>query len=135
MVVSQRMDNATYERNAVDFRYLRTELHDGVPVEKPVMSRIHGDLGAELTIVVGSSVDRSRFRLRSNHAKLAVPGRSYFIPDVAVLPASVALADPISADLYHDPVPFVVEIWSPFTGDYDAAIKLPGYRLRGDAEI
>lgn len=135
MVVSQRMDNATYERNAVDFRYLRTELHDGVPVEKPVMSRIHGDLGLEVAFVVRTQIDPARFRLRANHAKLAIPGRSYFIPDVAVLPAAVALADPTEADLYHDPVPLVVEIWSPSTGSYDASVKLPGYRLRGDAEI
>ena len=38
-------------------------------------------------------------------------------------------------DLYHDPVPLVVEIWSPSTGPYDAAEKLPGYQTRGDAEI
>jgi len=135
MVVAQRMDNATYERRALGLDFLRTELHEGVLVEKPVMSRIHGDLGMELAFAFRTQVDPARFRLRANHAKLAAPGRSYFIPDIAVLPADVALADPTAADLYHDPVPLVVEIWSPTTGDYDAAVKLPGYRQRGDAEI
>lgn len=135
MVINQRMDNATYECNAVDLAFLRMELHDGVLVEKPVMSRIHGDFGMELAFLIRTQIDPTRYRLRANHAKLAVPGRSYFIPDVAVLPADLARGEPTAADLYHEPIPLVVEVWSPSTGEYDAAIKLPGYRDRGDAEI
>jgi Uma2 family endonuclease len=32
------------------------------------------------------------------------------------------------------PTPLVVEIWSPFTDDYDITAKLPGDRRRGDLE-
>lgn len=137
MVVSQRrrMDNATYERMAISGEFLRTELHDGVLVEKPVMSRLHGDLGLEVAFLLRLQVDPMQYRVRANHAKLAIPGRSYYIPDVAVLEAAVAWPTPKEADLYHDPVPLVVEIWSPKTGGYDIAVKLPGYRFRGDAEI
>jgi Uma2 family endonuclease len=36
---------------------------------------------------------------------------------------------------YTEALPLVVEIWSPSTGDYDIAAKLPLYRQRGDQEI
>ena len=32
-------------------------------------------------------------------------------------------------------MPLVVEVWSPSTGDFDVAVKLREYQLRGDAEI
>ncbi len=36
---------------------------------------------------------------------------------------------------YDAPLPLVVEIWSPSTGDYDVDAKLPEYQRRGDLEI
>ena len=37
--------------------------------------------------------------------------------------------------VYAEPLPLVVEVWSPNTGPYDLATKLDGYRARGDLEI
>lgn len=37
--------------------------------------------------------------------------------------------------MYEDPVPLVVEVWCPSTGDYDVDKKLDEYRRRGDPEI
>lgn len=34
-----------------------------------------------------------------------------------------------------EPMPLVVEVWSPSTGGYDVDGKLPEYRRRGDLEI
>jgi len=34
-----------------------------------------------------------------------------------------------------EPLPLVVEVWSPSTGGYDARTKLPEYQRRGNAEI
>jgi Uma2 family endonuclease len=34
-----------------------------------------------------------------------------------------------------DPLPLVVEVWSPSTGGYDVDAKLPIYQQRGDLEI
>ena len=36
---------------------------------------------------------------------------------------------------YPEPLPLVVEVWSPSTGDYDVDEKLPEYQRRGDLEI
>jgi len=40
-----------------------------------------------------------------------------------------------SLESYSEPIPLVVEVWSPSTGRYDARDKLDGYKLRGDLEI
>lgn len=42
---------------------------------------------------------------------------------------------PGSLDAYADPLPLVVEIWSPSTAGYDINEKLPDYQRRGDLEI
>lgn len=134
MAIAQRMDPATYERLAAHDEYERTELWDGVPVEKPTMSHGHGDVMVALVIAIDPQLDFGQARLRVNHAKLAVPGGTYYIPDVAILPAA-AFGEPTDADLNHAPAMLVAENWSPSTGAYDVNVKLPGYMARGDAEI
>jgi Uma2 family endonuclease len=42
---------------------------------------------------------------------------------------------PDRLEMYREPLPLVVEIWSPSTGDYDVDKKFPEYRRRGDLEI
>jgi Uma2 family endonuclease len=134
MSIVQRMDPATYERLAVSSEYKLTELWDGIPVEKPIVSDAHGDTMVNIAVAIAPQLDRDVARLRINHAKLAIPGGNYFIPDVAVLPASAG-RDPAAADLWHVPAFLVVENWSPSTGGYDARVKIPAYMARGDAEI
>jgi len=46
------------------------------------------------------------------------------------------LSEPVPAlEVYSEPLPFVIEVWSPSTGDFDVTDKLPEYQARGDAEI
>lgn len=114
------------------------ELWDGVLVEKPWMSVLHDDLAAYLGIAVANQLDQTIYRVSINGAKLRYTARNYFIPDVAVIPASLVLprrSDPTAFNDYSDPLLLVVEIWSRTTGDYDFAAKLPVYQRRGDREI
>jgi Uma2 family endonuclease len=37
--------------------------------------------------------------------------------------------------IFSEPLPLVVEVWSPSTGGYDVDAKLPIYQRRGDLEI
>ncbi len=135
MAATQRMASAIYERMAADAAWKLTELHDGIPREKPVMSQAHGGVMMALTRALLLGADERIHRLRTNHAKLAAPGGSYFIPDLVVLPLPAATASPDAADLYHDPALLVIEIRSPSTGGFDLETKIPAYMLRGDAEI
>jgi Uma2 family endonuclease len=128
-----------------DFRALalcepdrRWERWDGVAREKPWMSVEHEAIGSYLGFLLQRQLDRSAWRIRVNGPRLRVPGGNYFMPDVAVLPALLERAlrrQPGALDAYDEPLPLVVEIWSPSTGSYDLDVKLAGYRLRGDGEI
>lgn len=134
MATAQRMDPATYERLAVLDEFKRTELWDGVPVEKPSMGHGHGDVMVALVAAIDHQLDFGRARLRVNHARLAIPGGSCYIPDIAILPAAAfgAIGD---ADLFHEPAMLVAENWSPSTGTYDVNVKFPSYMARGDVEL
>lgn len=60
-----------------------------------------------------------------------------FLPDVMVVPTDFgrAIADHPVLAIFSQPLPFVVEVWSPSTGDYDVDTKIPEYQQRGDLEI
>ncbi len=62
----------------------------------------------------------------------------YYIPDLIVVPAELAsrlFAKERTTEMYREPLPLVVEVWSPSTGRLDIEEKLPEYRRRGDLEI
>ncbi len=85
-----------------------------------------------------NQLDRKAYRVRVNHARLRVSARHYYIPDVAVIPIMAqesGRGDPDELDAYSEPLPLVVEIWSPSTDEYDVETKLRGYQERGDFEI
>ena len=66
------------------------------------------------------------------------PGATYFIPDVFVVPTAYVtplLDQQDVLEVYDQPLPLVVEVWSRSTGDYDVEEKLAVYQQRGDLEI
>lgn len=116
----------------------RWELHEGRLREKPGISVEHGGLMFELGHQLRLQLDPAHFRVRTGHARLRRSSRHYYIPDLAVIPAAAERAlrqEPGALDAYTDPIPLVVEIWSPSTGEYDLQEKVLQYQARGDAEI
>jgi Uma2 family endonuclease len=114
------------------------ELHDGVLVEKPPMSIGHNRTLRKLDWVFSHQIDRSRFEISVNASRLYLPDNTYYIPDLAIIPVAAveALGDRLDVlEVYATPLPLVVEIWSPSTGDYDINEKIPRYQQRGDTEI
>ena len=114
------------------------ELWDGVPVEKPLMSMKHDNASFYLAHQLANQLDRNVYRVNVNGGKTRYTERNFYIPDVVVIPASYQLPyenDPGSFNAFAEPLPFVAEVWSPSTGEYDIAAKLPLYRQRGDVEI
>ena len=65
------------------------------------------------------------------------PEATIFLPDVMVVPTAYGdeIRDDPSLAIFSEPLPLVVEVWSPSTGDYDVEAKLPVYQQRGDLEI
>jgi Uma2 family endonuclease len=137
MNVAQRFSEAAYEHFVLSGVGGAWELHDGRLVEKPGMTWKHGDIIEFLGYRLRQQLDRNAFRVRENEGRLRKPGDTILIPDIAVVP--VAYGDemrdrPVLA-VFSDPLPLVVEVWSPSTGNYDVDAKLPVYQQRGDLEI
>lgn len=129
---------AAYERVSLHDPDGQWELHNGQLREKPRISIERGNVMSQLPRQLQNQLDREVYRVRTNTARLRVNERHYYIPDVDVIPIATvrALQDrPGRLDLYVDPIPLVVEIWSPSTGNYDIGDKLAGYKQRGDVEI
>jgi Uma2 family endonuclease len=116
----------------------RLEIHDGRMRQKPGMSMDHNRDQSRLVWQLNRQLDLHDYEVRDNSARLRAPSGAVYVPDVAVLPT--ALVDALDGrdrtlETYDSSVPFVVEVWSPSTGDYDVDTKFAEYRARGDAEI
>jgi Uma2 family endonuclease len=138
MVVVNRMTEQEYRELTLTEEGHRVELWDGVPREKPLMSMVHGDVVAYLGAALIFQLDRREYRVNINEGKTRINERNYFIPDVVVIPAAYKRPyehEQGAINAYAAPLPLVVEVWSPTTGHYDYAVKLQGYRARGDEEI
>jgi len=135
---TEKMSEEAYRQFALGDPQGQWELHHGQLREKPGMSVEHGDVMDHLMLMLHNQLDRNQYRLRAGHARLRRSSDTYSIPDIAVVPAAIVqalLQRPNSLDAYADPIPLVVEIWSPSTGEYDINEKLPDYQRRGDIEI
>jgi Uma2 family endonuclease len=127
-----------YERLALAEPDRKWELRDGFLREKPGMTAAHNELGMQLGYMLMSQLDRAIYRVRVDSGRVHRPGATYYIPDVFVVPR--ALVTPLLdqhdvLEVYDQPLPLVVEVWSRSTGDYDVAEKLMVYQQRGDLEI
>lgn len=114
------------------------ELWDGVLAEKPLMSMKHETVASFLGHLLQSQLDHRVFRVHVNGGRTRLSARTYYIPDVVVIPAAYMTAyedDPRAFNAYSQPLPLVAEVWSRSTGTYDFETKLQGYRERGDREI
>jgi Uma2 family endonuclease len=129
---------ATYRSVAAEDADATWELHGGRLVRKPDRTLEHNDVAWELARVLGLQLDPDLYRVRMNAGRLRVDADHYFVPDVAVIPVELAAARAGAAEVleeYDEPLPFVAEVWSRSTGEYDVDRKLPAYQRRGDAEI
>ena len=138
MSIVNRISEQEYRELALTDADRLWELWDGVPREKPLMSMKHDDVAFHLGYLLQSQLDRSVYRVNVNGGKTRRSPRNYYIPDVVVIPAAYKLPfedDPRAFNAFAEPLPLVVEVWSPSTGAYDVETKVQGYRERGDAEI
>jgi Uma2 family endonuclease len=138
MSVANRIGEQAYLELALSDPDGLWELWDGEPREKPGMSYRHNRDMFELGYALRLQIDLGQYEVRVNTSRVPYAARSYFIPDVLVLPAALARAQPDEPghlERYDSPLPLVVEVWSRSTGEYDLSTKLAAYQARGDAEI
>jgi Uma2 family endonuclease len=135
---ADRMTEAEYRTFALGDTAGQWELIRGQLREKPGMSVVHRVVIMRLLELLLLQLDRREYRLSTTHARLRRSADTYYVPDLAVIPAAfeeALLAQPGSLDAFAEPLPLVVEVWSPSTGRYDIIEKLPDYQDRGDHEI
>jgi Uma2 family endonuclease len=133
-----RISGGAYERLALAEPDRKWELHDGYPREKPGLTAAHNWLEMKLGYMLVSQLDWSMYHVRIDAGRVHRPGATYYIPDVFVVPAAFVtplLDQQDVLEVYDQPLPLVVEVWSPSTGDYDVSEKLMVYQQRGDREI
>jgi len=114
------------------------ELHGGQLRRKPGMTAEHNDVALELGYRLRHQLNRQDYRVRVSMGHVRRSSESYYIPDVFVIPSELfqqARGRPNTLETYSAPLPLVIEVWSPSTGDYDVDSKLPEYQARGDLEI
>lgn len=136
MAVAQRMSEADYVEfinSGVDGVW---ELHDGRLVEKPGMSWDHGRIITKLILSLGPQLDPEQ-HVVFTELRIRRTASTILLPDLMVVPTTYGeylRNRPILA-IFSEPLPLVVEVWSPSTGDYDVDTKIPVYMERGDRDI
>lgn len=135
---SAPMSDVAFERLTLAQSDRQWELRQGWLREKPGMTWDHNNVAYTLGFFLGAQLDWSEFRVRVNASHLYRPEATYYIPDVLVVPVELGRSlrgRPNKLEAFTDPLPLVVEIWSPSTGDSDVDAKLPAYQARCDLEI
>lgn len=128
----------TYERVALEDPESRYELVCGRLYRKPDVTTEHAGVINRLDHFLQRHLDIDEFEVRASYGRLRVPGGNYRIPGICVIPRTMVLRlrqHPGTFEVFDDPVPLVVEVWSPSTGSYDVHTKLVEYQLRRDREI
>jgi Uma2 family endonuclease len=113
------------------------ELRGGCLRRKPDMTLDHNRITRDLFFDLRRQLDPEVFDVVINMGQVRLPGGSYYIPDVYVVPVAMQreLRGRPVLEAYEGPLPLVVEVWSPSTGEYDVETKLHDYQQRGDLEI
>src|SRR5688572_20763509 len=127
----------TFKQVALEDPEGHWELHCGMLRRKPGMGYEHNYAMGELFYSLRRQLDPSQFEVRGNAGHVRLSPQQYYIPDVFVLPAELteSFIGRRVLESYSAPLPLVVEIWSPSTGDFDVETKLREYQRRGDQEI
>ncbi len=136
MAVAQRMSEEAYQRFVLSGVEGAWELHDGRLVEKQGLTFRHGQIPMLLGHFLLSQLDHDAYQVVSE-LRVRRSSTTVFMPDLMVVPAaySEAIRDQPVLAIFSEPLPLVVEVWFPSTGDYDVDAKVPVYQQRGDLEI
>ena len=129
----------TYERVALEDPEGQWELVCGRLRQKPPMASAHSAILYNLNVVLVRQLDPREYVVSMNTGRLRISTGLYFIPDICVFLRThlerKLREEPQRLEVYDEPVPLVVEVWSPSTGTYDVEEKLHEYQRRGDLEI
>lgn len=128
----------TYRRVALEADDGHWELHEGCLRKKPPMTTEHNLTYRRLARQLSPQLDPDDWEIFVDNGRVRRPDGGHYIPDLFVAPMDAVrrlLATPRTFEVYEEPLPLVVEVWSPSTGEYDVVAKLAVYKERGDLEV
>ena len=103
------------------------------------MTTEHSDVITALARRLFAQLEEQEYKVSVNLARLRISTGFFYIPDVCVIPRSVVRhkrqETPRGVEIYSEPLPLVVDVWSPSTGEYDVETKPREYQLRSDEEV
>lgn len=132
------ISEATYARVAMEDPEGQWELVCGRLRSKPSMTMEHNRTSRRLMTRLVRQLDERDYAVSLDQSRVRISSGSFYVPDVCVIPLVLEQRlgeQPGTFEVYDDPLPLVVEVWSPSTGDYDVEQKLKEYQLRLDREI
>lgn len=132
------VSEATFKRISLEDPDGHWELDGGCLRQKPDMTFEHNQAIDLITWSLHLQLSPEEFVVRADTALIRRSATRYYIPDVMVIPREMArrlFPKPGMWEVYTEPLPLVVEVWSPSTGVYDVDSKLSEYRRRGDREV
>jgi Uma2 family endonuclease len=133
------ISEATYEQVALEDPEGQWELVCGRLRSKPGMTTEHAHVIRDLDRSLWLQLDANAHIVSAGTARLRISTGTYYIPDLCIIPREYERQKlremPGRLEVYDEPMPLVVEVWSPSTGDYDVEEKLREYQRRRDLEI
>src|SRR5262245_16987787 len=111
------VSEAAFRKLALEQPDASWELHCGTLRRKPGMTAQHNRTMMRLAAGLFQQLDQREFDVRCNSGHVRRSAERYYIPDVAVIPVGLVLPqlDQRTLEVFEDPLPLVVEIWSPST--------------------
>lgn len=132
------VSDAAYRQLMLAAEDRRWELHAGQLRKKPDMTAAHNMAYRRLGRQLMRQLDADEWEIFIDNGKVHRPSGGFYLPDLFVAPMSVVralLVTPRTFEEYEEPLPLVVEVWSPSTGAYDVDEKVPVYQELQDREI
>src|SRR5438045_9372350 len=106
----------TYERVALEDGDGTWELVCGRLRAKPLMTAMHNSIARSLVRKLIMQLDFRQYTVGES-ASVRIPGGSYLVPDVTVIPMDAVRRrdqqDPTGLEIYEEPLPLLVEVWPP----------------------
>lgn len=128
----------TYLRLVLEDPDTKWELHCGQLWSKPPMTYEHRHVAWAVGFQLQQQLGLQAYEVRVEAGHVRRSETRYYIPDVMVFPREMVerlFSRPGTEEVFPEPLPLVVEVWSPSTGRLDIEEKLPEYQRRGDLEI
>ncbi|MDE2857880.1 MAG: Uma2 family endonuclease [Chloroflexota bacterium] len=101
------------------------EYIDGVVYEMPGVSNKHSLITINVTLALGSAIDRSRYTMHTSEMRLQISPTRYVYPDLSIVRGESAFRDASEYNMLNPC--FVLEVTSPSSITRDRSEKLSYY--------